>query len=134
MEKKYPISGSNYETNLSSLGEIIVFCSWLQRSILYSSMPENMLCVTVQNKIFDVKCVVSQEQFFYRALTIIASFGVTENLTISKIVYRQNFWAGSKANFYDASEYSVSLDIFRVPNVLKGTYQRSRTRSTSRED
>ena len=97
-------------------------------------MPENMLCVTVHNKILDVKYVVAQEQFFYRALTIITSFGVTENLTIPKIVYRQNLWVGSKANFYDASEYSVSLDIFRVPNVLKGIYHRSRTRSTSRED
>ena len=36
----------------------------LQRFILYLSMSENIWWVTVQNKIFDVKCVVAQEQSF----------------------------------------------------------------------
>lgn len=58
------ISGSTYQTRLSSLGEIIIFCYWLQRSSVYSSMSGNTWCVTMQDKIFDAKCVVAQVQFF----------------------------------------------------------------------
>ena len=58
------ISGSTYQKKLLSLEEIIVSCHWLQRSSLYSSMSGNTWCVTMQDKIFDAKCVVAQEQFF----------------------------------------------------------------------
>ena len=44
------ISGSTYQTKLSSLGEIIIFCYWLQRSSVYSSMSGNTWCVTMQCK------------------------------------------------------------------------------------
>ena len=45
---------------------------------MYSSMSENKWGVTVQNKMFDAKCVVAQEQFFSQQVcSIIGLFGVT---------------------------------------------------------
>ena len=58
------ISGSTYQKKLSSLEEVIVFRHWLQRSSLYSSMSGNTWCVTMQDMLFDARCVVAQEQFF----------------------------------------------------------------------
>ena len=56
------ISDSNYGTELSLPGEIIVFCHWLQRSTLYS---ENTCCVTLPNRIFDARYVVAQDLLYF---------------------------------------------------------------------
>ena len=91
------ISGSNYGSKSLLLGEIIVFCYWLQRSILCS---ENRCFITVPNRIFDAKYVVAQDQFFSQLVhTIIGSFGVTLNFIISKTEYRQKSLSRRHCNF-----------------------------------
>ena len=55
MDRKNTISGSDYETKLSSFIEVILFCYLLQRSILCLLISGNTWCVTAQNKAFDAK-------------------------------------------------------------------------------
>ena len=64
--------------------------------------------------------------FTKRARSIIGLFGVTENLTISKIVSRQN-------SVTQSTVLSANFD-HRFLTVLKEIYHRSRTQSTSPEN
>ena len=71
-------------------------------------------------------CYCTGTIFTKRARSIISLFGVTENLSISKIVSRQNSVTQSTVS-------SANFD-HRFPTVLKGIYHRSRTQSTSPEN
>ena len=71
-------------------------------------------------------CYCTGTIFTKRVRSIIGLFGVTENLTISKIVSRQNSVTQSTVS-------STNLD-HRFLTVLKEIYHRSRTQSTSPEN
>ena len=71
-------------------------------------------------------CYCTGTIFTKRARSIIGLFGVTENLTISKIVSRQNSVTQSTVS-------STNLD-HRFLTVLNEIYHGSRTQSTSPEN
>ena len=100
-------SVSNFETKLSSLGELLYY--WLQRSTFSSSMSENILCVTVHNNIFDAKCVIAQEQFL---LT-----GAQHHWIIWRHGKSNNFKKCLPLKFCDAKVVAFANFVDRFPTV-----------------
>ena len=115
------ISDSNYGTELSLQGEIIVFCHWLQRSTLYS---ENTYCVTLPNRIFDARYVVAQDLFYFlptgvrHRLFILSSHKIVKN---EKSLALENTVSPTNFNHW-------------FPTVLKGISHSSRTQNTIWEE
>ena len=78
MDRKNTISGSDYETKLSSFIEVILFCYLLQRSILCSSMSGNIWCVTAQNKAFDANIDRDFQVWYKQILGLAEKLGIVE--------------------------------------------------------
>ena len=90
MDRKNTISGSDYETKLSSFIEVILFCYLLQRSVLCSSMSGNTWCVTAQNKAFDANIDRDFQVWYKQILGLAEKLGIVEAIPRKTSIQRNH--------------------------------------------